>query len=105
MGTIEKNKNAIIESNRVAAMPIPQFYRSKGEIPENHIMKVEDYLQNHNITDQEQKCNSFRDTCYGKAHTWLSTLNEYLQVFNPERAPDEPAKAKTMKSLFWRDGN
>ena len=58
MGTVEKNfkiKNALIESNRVAAMPIPQFYGKKGEKPEDHIMKVEDYFQNYNIRDQAQK--------------------------------------------------
>ena len=46
-------------------------------------MKVEDYFQNYNITDQEKKCNRFRDT-----------------LFDPEAAPDEATKAKTMKSLF-----
>ena len=63
-------------------------------------MKVEDYFQNYNIRDQEQKCNRFRDTCCGKARTWLSTLTEYPKVFDPEAAPDEAAKAKTMKSMF-----
>ena len=42
MGTVEEIKNALIESNRVAAMPIPQFYGKKGEKPEDHIIKVED---------------------------------------------------------------
>ena len=54
MGVVEEIKNALIESNRVAAMPIPQFYGKKGEKPEDHIMKVEDYFQNYNIRDQEQ---------------------------------------------------
>ena len=99
-GMVEEIKNALIESNRVAAMPIPQFYGKKGEKPEDHIMKVEDYFQNYNIRDQEQKCNRFRDTCCGKARTWLSTLTEYPKVFDPEEAPDEVAKAKTMKSMF-----
>ena len=100
MGTVEEIKNALIESNRVAAMPIPQFYGKKGEKPEDHIMKVEDYFQNYNIRDQEQKCNRFRDTCCGKARTWLSTLSEYPKVFDPEAAADEAMKAKTMKSMF-----
>ena len=99
MRMVEEIKNALIESNRVAAMPIPQFYRKKGEKPEDHIMKVEDYFKNYNIRDQEQKCNRYRDTC-GKARTWLSTLTEYPKVFDPEEAPDEAAKAKTMKSMF-----
>ena len=63
-------------------------------------MKVEGYFQNYNITDQEQKCNRFRDTYCGKARTWLSTLTEYPKVFDPEAVPDEAAKAKTMKSMF-----
>ena len=58
MGMVEEIKNALIESNRVAAMPIPQFYGKKGEKPEDHIMKVKDYFQNYNIRDREQKCNS-----------------------------------------------
>ena len=52
MGTVEEIKNALIESNRVVAMPIPQFYGKKGEKPEDHIMKVEDYFQNYNIRGQ-----------------------------------------------------
>ena len=87
MGMVEEIKNALIESNRVAAMPISQFYGKKGEKPEDHIMKVEDYFQNYNIRDQEQKCNRFRDTFCGKARTWLSTLTEYPKVFDPEEAP------------------
>ena len=100
MGTVEEIKNALIESNRVAAMPIPQFYGKKGEKPEDHIMKVEDYFQNYNIRDQEQKCNRFRDTCCGKARTWLATLTEYPRVFDPDAVADEAAKVKTLKSMF-----
>ena len=85
MGTVEEIKNALIESNRVAAMPIPQFYGKKGEKPEDHIMKVEDYFQNYNIRDQAQKCNRFRDTCCGKARTWLSILTEYPTIFDQRK--------------------
>ena len=84
MGMVEEIKNALIESNRVAAMLIPQFYGKKGEKREDHIMKVEDYFQNYNIRDQQQKCNMFRYTCCGKARTWLSTLTEYPKVFDPK---------------------
>ena len=102
MGTVEEIKNALIESNRVPAMPIPQFYGKKGEKPEDHIMKVEDYFQNYNIRDQAQKSNRFRDTCCGKARIWLSTLTEYPTIFDPEAAPDEARKAKTMFLARWQ---
>ena len=101
MGTVDEIKEALIESNRVANMSIPQFYGKKGEKPEDHIMKVEDYFQNYKITDQKKMCDRFRDTCCGKAHTWLSTLTTYPNIFDPEAAPDEEAKAKTMKNVFF----
>ena len=63
-------------------------------------MKVGDYFQNYNVRDREQKCNRFRDTCCGKARTWLSTLTEYPKAFDPEAVADVAAKAKTMKSMF-----
>ena len=73
-------------------MLIPQFYGKKGEKPEDNIMKVEDYFQNYNITDQEQKCNRFRDTCCCKARMWLSTLTEYPKVFYPKAALMSPSR-------------
>ena len=81
-------------------MPIPQFYGKKVKNQRIISWKVEDYFQNYNIRDEAQKCNRFRDTCCGKARTWLSTLTEYPTIFDPEAAPDEAAKAKTMKSMF-----
>ena len=63
-------------------------------------MKVKDYFQNHNLTDQEKMCDRFRDMCCGKAHTWLSTLITYPNIFDPEAAPGKEAKAKTMKNFF-----
>ena len=44
MGTVDEIKEALIESNRVANMPIPQFYGKKGDKPEDYIMKVDDYF-------------------------------------------------------------
>ena len=67
MTTVEEIKNALIESNRVAHMPIPQFHGKK-------------------IENEEQKCNKFRDICCGEAHTWLSTLTDYPQDFLPRQS-------------------
>ena len=100
MAIVDNIENALIQSNRVAHVPIPQFHGKEGEKPEDHIMKVEDYFQNYNITDQQKKCDRFRDTCRGKAHTWLSTVTNYPKIFDPDKAPDDPTKAKTMQSLF-----
>ena len=40
------------------------------------------------------------DTCCGKVRTWLSILTDYPMNFDPDKAPDEEAKQKTMKNLF-----
>ena len=64
-------------------------------------MNVEDYFQNYKIENEEQKCNTFRDTCCGKVHTWLSKLADYPKIFDPDKAPDDEAKLKTMKNLFF----
>ena len=100
MATVEDIENVLIESNRVAHMSIPHFHGKEGEKPEDHIMKVEDYFQNHNITDQQKMCDSFRDICCDKARTWLSTLTNYPKIFDPDKAQDDATKAKTMKYLF-----
>ena len=57
MPIVEKIKNAPIESNRVAHMPIPQFHGKKGKKLEVHVMKVEGYFQNYKIENEKQKCN------------------------------------------------
>ena len=54
MAIVDNIENALIQSNRVAHVPIPQFHGKEREKPEDHIMKVEDYFQNYNITDQQK---------------------------------------------------
>ena len=46
-------------------------------------------------------CDRFRDTCCGKTNTWLSTLTTYPNIFDPEAAPDEEAKAKNYEKYFF----
>ena len=94
MPTVEEIKNALVESNKVTHMPIPQFHGKKGEKPEDHIMKVEDYFQNYKIENEEEKCNTFRDT-------WHSTLTDYPKIFDPDKAPYDEAILKTMKNSFF----
>ena len=50
--------------NQSPTIPLPVFKCKKGEDPEDHILKVEDYFGVHQITGQEDKINRFKDTLF-----------------------------------------
>ena len=48
--------------NQSPTIPLPMFKGKKGEDPEDHILKVEDYFEIHQITEQGKKIRRFKDT-------------------------------------------
>ena len=86
--------------NQSPTVPLTVFKGKKGEDPENHILKVEDYFGVHQITEQGDKINRFKDTLFETARTWAQTLN-YAEVkkfdYDPDNAND---KIASMKYLF-----
>ena len=48
--------------NQSPTIPLPVFKGKKGEDPEDHVLKVEDYFGVHQITEQADKINRFKDT-------------------------------------------
>ena len=50
--------------NQSPTIPLPVFKGKKGEDPEDHILKVEDYFQIHHITQQDDKIRRFKDTLF-----------------------------------------
>ena len=50
--------------NQSPTFPLPVFKGKKGEDPEGHILKVEDYFQVHQITEQDDKIRRFKDTLF-----------------------------------------
>ena len=48
--------------NQSLTIPLPVFKDKKGEDPEDHILKVEDYFGVHQITEQDDKIKRFKDT-------------------------------------------
>ena len=42
----------------------------------------------------------FKDTCFGKARTWLSTLDPYPTVYAPATGMTQVQKDATLKSQF-----
>ena len=86
--------------NQSPTIPLPIFKGKKGEDPEDHILKVEDYSEVHQITEQIGKIDRFKDTLFETARKWAQALN-YIEVtkfdYNPANAGD---KIASMKYLF-----
>ena len=80
--------------NQSPTIPLPVFKGKKGKNPEDHILKVEDYFGVHQITEQDDKIERFKDTLFETARKWAQTLN-YSEVikfdYNPDDANDKKA--------------
>ena len=61
--------------NQSPTIPLLVFKGKKGEDPEDHILKVEEYFGVHQITEQDDKIKRFKDTLYETARKWAQTLN------------------------------
>ena len=86
--------------NQSPTIPLPIFKGKKGEDPEDHILKVEDYFGVHQITEQADKINRFKDTLFETARKWAQNLS-YTDVtkfdYDPANIHD---KIASMKYLF-----
>ena len=88
------------KTNQSPTIPLPVFKGKKGEEPEDHILKVEDYFGVHQITEQEDKINRLKDTLFETAKKWAQTLN-YGEVRRFDYNSKDPNDKKaSMKYLF-----
>ena len=86
--------------NQSPTIPLPVFQGKEGEDPEDHILKVEDYFEIHQITQQDDKIRRFKDTLFETARKWAQTLN-YTEVIKFDYNPkDDNDKKASMKYLF-----
>ena len=53
-----------------STIPLPVFKGKKRKDPEDHILKVEDYFEIHQITQQEDKIRRFKDTLLEIVRKW-----------------------------------
>ena len=97
---IDTLTKTLMNINQSPTIPLPVFKGKKEEDPEDHILKVEDYFAVHQVTEQGDKINRFKDTLFETARKWAQTLN-YTEVtkfdYNPANAGD---KIASMKYLF-----
>ena len=86
--------------NQSPTIPLPVFKGKKGEDPEDHILKVEDYFEIHEIKKEGDKIKNFKDTLFEMVRKWAQTLN-YTEVNQFDYNPmDENYKKTSMKYLF-----
>ena len=86
--------------NQSPTILLPVSKGKKGEDPEDHILKVEDYFEIHEIKKEEDKIKRFKDTLFEMVRKWAQTL-KYTEVnkfdYNPK---DENDKKASIKYLF-----
>ena len=97
---IDTLTKTLMNINQSPTIPLPVFKGKKGEDPEDHILKVEDYFGVYQITEQADKISRFKDTLFETARKWAQNLS-YTDVtkfdYDPANAND---KIASMKYLF-----
>ena len=100
---IEALTKTLKNINQSPTIPLPVFKGKKGEDPEDHILKVEDYFGLHQIDDQQDKIKRFKDTLFETARKWAQTLNYTEEVVKFDHNPAiEDDKKASMKYFFLR---
>ena len=105
MTTVKELVDALTDKlkdiGRHPTIPLPQFKGKKGEDPNDHCMKVEDYFAMFNITSDEDQKRRFLETLAEKARHWASMINiDELNSYRYDEKETKEEKEKTFKWLF-----
>ena len=105
MTTVNELADALTDKlrdiGRHPTIPLPQLKGKKGEDPNDHCMKVEDYFAMFNITSDEDQKRRFLETLAEKARCWASTINiDELKSYRYDEKEPKEEKEKTFKWLF-----
>ena len=77
---------------------MPMFYGKKGENPEDHCMKAEDYFKVYKIEKDEDKRKRFTDTLFLTARRWAEQLPNMVVQYDHGNTP--ASKEISIKYLF-----
>ena len=91
-------KHAFEEISLSANYPMPTFYGKKGEHPEDHCMKAEDYFKVYKIEKDEDKRKRFTDTFFLTARRWAEQLPNTVVQYDYGNTPT--SKEISIKYLF-----
>ena len=105
MGTVKELADALTDKlkdiGRHPTIPLPQFRDKKGEDPNDHCMKVEDYFAMFNITTDEDQKKRFLETLFEKARHWACMIKvDELKSYKYDETETKEEKEKTFKWLF-----
>ena len=89
--------DAFQEANWISTDPMPSFAGKKGEKPEDHTLRFEDYVQHYDIVPARQS-QAFVKTLTGKAKVWADTMKEGVDL-PVYQAVDPAVRADVEKSL------
>ena len=82
------------------SMPIPLFHGRKDENPEDHLLKVEDYFSLNKVTTDNDKIDCFKDTCQGKVHCWVPSLDPMPTTWEAAAGADADTKKASLRWQF-----
>ena len=105
MTTVEELADALTDKlkdiGRHPTIPLPQFRGKKGEDPNDHCMKVEDYFAMFNINSDEDQKRRFLETLAEKARRWAIMIDiDKLKSYRYDEKEAKEEKEKTFKWLF-----
>ena len=101
MGTVKVLAESLTEKlndiGRHPTISLPQFRGKKGEDPNNHCMKVENYFAIFDIESGEDQKKRFLETLLEKARRWASTIN--IDELDGYKCDDKYTKEQKEKSF------
>ena len=92
-------KQAFEEISLGANYPMPTFNGKKGENPEDHCMKAEDYFKVYKIVRDEDKKRHFTDTLFLTARRWAEQLPDTVTNYDFD-LDNEDSKKISIKYQF-----
>ena len=107
MSAVKELADALTEKlkdiGRHPTVPLPQFKGKKGEDPNDHCMKVEDYFAMFNITFDEDQKRRFLETLAEKARHWASTINiDELKSYRYDKKRTKRRKGEDLQMAFHK---
>ena len=89
--------------NQSPTIPFPVFKGKKGENPDDHILKVEDYFEIHEIKTDKAKIKRFKDTLFEAARKQAQILDS-VKVIKFDYDPKVPDEKKTSIKYLYLSG-
>ena len=103
-GTVKELAEALTDKlkdiGRHPTIPLPQFRGKKGENPNDHCLKVEDYFSIFKIESDDDQKKRFLETLFEKVRRWASTID--IDKLDGYEYEDKYTKEQKEKSFKWQ---